>query len=303
MASFAHDGRRLAYTVYGDGARTTVLLPGMLLSQRMHVPLARALADRGNRVVTLDLLGHGKSERPRDMRCYSMAQFAGQTLALLDHLELEEAVVGGTSLGANVTLSLASVAPQRVRGMLLEMPVLDNALLGCALAFTPLLATLTFGERLMQGVGWLARAVPSEGIPFLADVALDALRQDPGPSAAVVQGLLFGNVAPPASERARLQAPALVIGHRRDPIHPFSDADALARELPDGRLLNANSIIELRMRPDRLTAEIAAFVERCWASRRARRQRGSRPRHAASRRRTPAGSANRARGVGVDSSA
>jgi pimeloyl-ACP methyl ester carboxylesterase len=288
VAYFTHDGRRLAYTVYGDGPRAVVLLPGMLLSQRMHVPLARTLADRGNRVVTLDLLGHGKSDRPRDMRAYSMPQFAGQTLALLDHLEIEQAVVGGTSLGANVTLCVASVAPQRVRAMLLEMPVLDNALLGCVIAFTPLLVALTFGERVMRMVQAAARAVPSDGMPFLADVGLDTLRQDPGPSASVVQGVLFGSVAPPASERRRLEAPALVIGHRRDPIHPFSDADGLARELPRGELLNANSIIELRLSPDRLTAEIAGFVERCWKPR-ARRSRRSPATGASPDARSPAG--------------
>ena len=36
--------------------------------------------------------------------------------------------IGGTSLGANVSLEVADAAPERVRGLLLEMPVLDNAL-------------------------------------------------------------------------------------------------------------------------------------------------------------------------------
>lgn len=285
MASFRHDGHRLAYTIYGDGTPTTVLLPGILLSQRMHVPVARALADRGNRVITLDLLGHGKSDRPRDMRCYSMRQFADQTIALLDHLEVDEAVVGGTSLGANVSLAVASMAPERLRGMVLEMPVLDNALLGCMIAFTPLLIALTFGEPVMRGVRALARAVPSQGVPFLADVGLDALRQDPGPSAAVMQGILFNRVAPPASERATFQAPALVIGHRRDPVHPFSDADGLARELPHAQLIDANSIIELRLSPERLTGEIAAFIDSCWTPSPPRRKRAARPRARPSRKR------------------
>ncbi len=279
MPYFRHDGLRLAYTVYGDGARTTVLLPGMLLSQRMHVPLARSLADRGNRVITLDLLGHGKSDRPRDMRRYSMGQFAEQTIALLDHLEVEQSVIGGTSLGANVSLTVASMAPERLSGMLLEMPVLDNALLGCMIAFTPLLVALTFGEPVMRAFQALARAVPSGGIPFLADVGLDAVRQDPGPSAAVIQGILFNRVAPPASERSTFAAPALVIGHRRDPVHPFSDADGLAHELPNAELIDANSIIELRLRPERLTGEIAAFIKNCWKP--------SRPRRDATRRRRP----------------
>ncbi len=64
--------------------------------------------------------------------------------------------------------------------------------------------------------------------------------------------------------RQTFEAPALVIGHPRDPLHPFSDADMLAAELPGGRLIDANSIIELRVSPERLTRKIAAFVEECW---------------------------------------
>ncbi len=65
---------------------------------------------------------------------YGMTFFAQEVLGLLDHLGVDEAVVGGTSLGANATLEVASLAPERVRGMVVEMPVLDNALLACAVA-------------------------------------------------------------------------------------------------------------------------------------------------------------------------
>ena len=63
--------------------------------------------------------------------------------------------------------------------------------------------------------------------------------------------------------RQSFEAPALVIGHPRDPVHPFSDADMLAAELPNGRLIDANSIIELRVSPERLTRKIAEFVDEC----------------------------------------
>jgi pimeloyl-ACP methyl ester carboxylesterase len=264
LSHFDYNGQRLAYTVYGTGANTTVLMPGLLLSQKMQTPLARHLARRGNRVVTFDPLGHGASDRPRDMWRYSMSLFAEQLLALLDHLELEQAVVGGTSLGANITLELAALAPERLRGMVIEMPVLDNAIPACAAAFTPLLFALTFGEPVMRAVAGAARAVPRDRVPFLLELGLDWFSQDPGPSGAVLQGIIFGRTAPHRSQRKTFEAPALVIGHPRDPVHPFSDADMLAHELPNARLIDANSIIELRVRPERLTAKIADFVEECW---------------------------------------
>jgi pimeloyl-ACP methyl ester carboxylesterase len=264
---FEHEGRRLAYTVYGEGPRTTVLLHGLLLSQKMHRPLARALAREGNRVVTLDLLGHGRSDRPRDMGAYSMPFFGEQVIGLLDHLEVDEAVLAGTSLGANATLEAAAAHPERVRGMVVEMPVLDNALLGCAIAFTPLMCALTFGEPVMKGVSWITRKVPTGGF-WGADVLLDTVRQQPGPSAAVLQGLFFGRVAPHRDIRRTIAAPALVIGHDRDPVHPFSDSDALVEELPNARLLRADSLLELRLTPERLTTEITQFLDACWKPRR-----------------------------------
>src|SRR3954447_4975529 len=100
MPSFEFEGQRLAYTEYGHGPRVTLLLHGLLFSQRMHRPLAEHLASHGHRVITLDLLGHGRSDQPDDLSRYSMPFFAQQAVALLDHLEVDQAVVGGTSLGA-----------------------------------------------------------------------------------------------------------------------------------------------------------------------------------------------------------
>jgi pimeloyl-ACP methyl ester carboxylesterase len=271
MPTFEHAGYELAYTEYGEGPRITILLHGLLLSQRMHARLAEALADRGNHVITLDLLGHGVSDRPAEMIRYSMPEFGREVIALLDHLGLEEAVVMGTSLGANVALEAAAYAPDRLRGMVIEMPVLDSALLGCALAFTPLMVALTFGEPVMRAISRGASAIPR--LPWQFDFVLDTIRQDPRPSASVLQGLFFGRTAPPTAERRTLTAPALVIGHQHDIVHPFSDAGMLAEELPNGRLLQASSILELRLAPERLTDEIATFIAECWKPRTARRPR------------------------------
>jgi pimeloyl-ACP methyl ester carboxylesterase len=199
MPSFSQAGGRIDYQEFGAGPRVCVLIHGLLLSKRMHEPLAEDLASRGNRVITVDLL------------------------------------------------------------------------LGCAIAFTPLMAGLTFGRPVMSLVQRAACAVPSRRVPFLADVMLDTVRQDPRPSAAVLQGLFFARVAPPSDERKTFEAPALVIGHRRDPVHPFSDAGMLVDELPNGRLLMADSILDLRLSPDRLAGEIAGFLDECWARRKRRR--------------------------------
>jgi pimeloyl-ACP methyl ester carboxylesterase len=287
MPFFKVEGQRLAYTEYGGGpaavtgtggrgrtarsapaaGRPLILLHGLLLSQEMHRPLAEDLAARGNRVITLDLLGHGHSDRPRDMWRYSMAGFGREVIALMDHLGIDEAVVMGTSLGANAALEVAAASPQRLRGLVVEMPVLDNGLLGSALAFTPLLVALTFGEPAMKLLARGARAVPRRLLPHYGNVMLDVVRQDPGPGGALLQGLFFGRIAPPRSERSTFTTPTLILGHGRDPVHPFSDAGMLAREMPNSRLIEADSLVELRMQPERLTGEIADFLDDVWRAR------------------------------------
>jgi pimeloyl-ACP methyl ester carboxylesterase len=277
MQTFEHEGHQLAYTEYGEGTRACVLVHGLLLNQEMHRPLAEELAARGNRVITLDLLGHGASDRPPDMWKYSMPFYGRQVVALLDHLELDEAVLLGTSLGANTALEVASQAPERLRGMVIEMPVLDNALLSSALAFTPLLVALTFGAPIYRAVAAVARRVPRRPVPLLGRIGLDAISLDPKPSAALLQGVFFGRTAPHRDERRTFTTPTLVLGHRRDPVHPFSDAGMLAEELPNARLIEANSILELRLAPERLTSEIAGFLAECWKPRKAAGNRRARP--------------------------
>jgi pimeloyl-ACP methyl ester carboxylesterase len=258
MGELRYEGHRIEYDSYGQGERVLVLVHGLLMNRRMFEPLGQELARRGNRVVCVDLLGHGRSDRPEDLRLYSMPLFARQVAALLDHLDQPSAVVGGTSLGANVALELATRHPHRVRGLFIEMPVLDNALPAVAAAFAPLLVGLRLGRPAFELVSQLTSAIPRSN--YLIDIGLDWVRQRPGPSGAVLEGLLLGETAPHREERLGIEHPALIVGHPRDPLHPFSDSGMLAEELPNGRLVEASSILEWRLKPKRLTGELAAFL-------------------------------------------
>lgn len=263
MPQFEHQGRRIAYDVHGDGERALVLIHGLLMNRHMFDRLAPAMAVHGNRVIIVDLLGHGESDRPLEMVNYAMPFFAQQVIGLLDHLEVPRAVIGGTSLGANTSLTIARMAPERVRGMMVEMPVLDNALLGVSVIFTPILLGLRFGEPLLRRTAALTRRIPRSN--YMLDVWLDLARQDPAPSAALLEGLFLGSGAPHHDERVKMHQPTLVIGHRADPLHPFSDSGMLAEELPNARLIEANSILEWRLSPKRLDRELAAFLDDVWA--------------------------------------
>jgi len=264
IGQFFHDGHRLEYTEYGAGDRWVVLVHGQLMPRRMHQPLARKLAGSGAHVVTVDLLGHGRSDRPADPLLYSMTAFGEQVIGLLDHLGADRAILGGTSLGANVSLEAAVIAPERVQGLLVEMPVLDNAVEAGILAFAPLLFVSRFLPFAVTGVRMLSRAVPRGVVPFWVGIGLDTLDQRPAAMAATVHGLFFGRVAPSSRQRRAIDAPALVVGHTRDPIHPAADAEMLAEELVGARFVAARSILEWRVAPDRLDDLAIGFVTECY---------------------------------------
>lgn len=256
--TFTYREHRISFRTFGAGDRDLVLIHGLLMNRHMFDRLAPELAARGNRVTCIDLLGHGESDEPEQVSLYSMSSFANQVAALLDHMELETAVIGGTSLGANVSLEFAVRHPERTRGLFVEMPVLDNALSAAAVAFTPVLALSQLGAPLLEVISALARKVPRSH--YLIDIGLDWVRRDPRSSACVLQGLLLGRACPPREERCQITAPTLVVGHPRDPIHPFSDSDGLVNELVNARLYDANSILEWRLNPGRLTDVLAEFL-------------------------------------------
>jgi pimeloyl-ACP methyl ester carboxylesterase len=261
--SLEWEGRRLAYETHGEGDRLLVLLHGLLMDARLNRGLARALAARGHRVVLLDLLGHGHSDKPRHAAEYRMDVYADQVVGLLDHLRADRAVIGGISLGANVSLHVAARHPELVQGLVLEMPVLERAVPAAALTFVPTLLAVHYALPLARAVNRVALRLSRTGNDMVGGL-LAPLASPPEVTAAVLHGILVGPTAPTIDERRGIAAPALVLGHRADLIHPFSDAEALARQLPDARLVGAHNILELRLRPRRLVDEIDRFCVDVW---------------------------------------
>ncbi len=261
---FEHKGRRVAYRELGSGPRVIVLVHGLLMDVRMFTKLAPMLAGAGNRVILADMPGHGFSAQPHDMGHYSMPHFGRDVIALLDHLGVEQAVVGGTSLGANISLEAAAFAPERVRALMVEMPVLESGIAAAGAAFVPLALALRVNPLGMDLLARVARLVPRTH--WIVDMGLDTARRDPKASLAVLDGLTFGRIAPPREIRQKLMQPAFIVGHIADPIHPFSDADMLAAEMSQGRLFEAKSIAEWRIKPKRLDDALCRFLDEVWTT-------------------------------------
>lgn len=269
------EGHRLAYNTYGRGKRAVILIHGLLMSQRMQKALAEALAEDGNMCVTVDLAGHGESDP--HLYNWDIARYAEAMKALIDDLELEQVVLIGTSLGANISLQVATDYPDRVRGMVIEMPALENAMIGGALLFGPFAALGDWAEPVARVFASAMRRIPEVPLPFGASILLDLAKRDPRTTVDVLKGLFYGQIAPTQEQRREIEQPVLVIGHKYDPIHPFNDAKDLAELLPDARLIEATSVVELRLLPARLTREVIGFVDECWRPQVVGKKNGSRP--------------------------
>src|SRR3569832_2416438 len=84
-------GRKIAYREYGAGPRVVVLTHGLLMDNRMYARVAPAIAAAGNRVITVDMLGHGEADQPHDKTTNTKQQNKHEDQAQHDHQQVPQA--------------------------------------------------------------------------------------------------------------------------------------------------------------------------------------------------------------------
>ena len=87
-----------------------------------RLPLGVYRPPPGVRLIGMDFRGHGETRPLGDEAKLRIECLADDLVALLDHLEIDRAVVGGISLGAAVSANLALRHPERVLGLVLSRP-------------------------------------------------------------------------------------------------------------------------------------------------------------------------------------
>jgi pimeloyl-ACP methyl ester carboxylesterase len=102
----------------GAGDRTVVLVHGLGARADRWSRTLPAVAQAGYRAVAADLPGHGFADKDGAF-AHGVPGYAAFLLGLLDALEIERAVLVGTSLGGHVAAALACEQPQRVAGLML----------------------------------------------------------------------------------------------------------------------------------------------------------------------------------------
>ena len=243
-----------------------VLAHGLLMNRRMYTRLGPEMAAADGRVICVDLLGHGGSDRPTDLRPYAMPAFGDQVAALLDHLELERPVVGGTSLGANVGARVRDAGSPSARGACSSRCRCSTTRWSPSRSsFTPILRRPPLGAPGLFGV--------AAGSPTASPAATTSSTWGSTGSAGDPRSSTGGARGP--APRPHRPAPGGARGDRgpgadhRPPLRPDPPLHRLRRCSPErcsaGRLVDANSILEWRLSPGRLDGELDRFLDEVWA--------------------------------------
>ncbi|WP_165190224.1 alpha/beta fold hydrolase [Caulobacter soli] len=118
MPFVSHRGQRIHYTVEGSGP-LVVLQHGLFMDAASWKAngIIDALAGR-HRVVCVDSLGHGLSDKPAEARLYDQDQRAGDLAAVIDALGEDRAAVFGYSMGAWMAVGLAKHYPHKISSLI-----------------------------------------------------------------------------------------------------------------------------------------------------------------------------------------
>ena len=117
MATLNRDGVNIYYEDHGSGP-PVLLSHGYSATTRMWAGQVEAFKNR-YRVITWDMRGHGQSDSPGDPSAYSEAATCDDMAAILSHLGIESAVIGGLSLGGYMSLAFHLAHPEMTRALML----------------------------------------------------------------------------------------------------------------------------------------------------------------------------------------
>jgi len=222
-----------------------------------------------------DFRGHGQSELG-PVQSLSIATLASDLEALLNHLELEQSIVGGISLGAAVALRLAVEHPHRCRALIISRPAWTVGQMNARArqAYALVADLLAVGDwrssasdalehsDILQSLDALcpdaAKSLRGQlrsvlNNPEMRDHAITRLQQLPASTGLGDQGMSLSLV----------RCPTLILAAEGDPFHPFDYACFLAKSLPNCRLVQITPKSALDDRPhlEEVDMEIGRFLQ------------------------------------------
>ncbi len=266
MPNATVNGVDLHYEVSGTGP-TLVWLHGLMGSierSRTFAENMDGLIERGVQLVAYDARGHGESGFTANEADYSWAAHAEGMRALMDELGIERACVGGGSMGAGVSIAFVLAHPARVDKLVLIAPPPLADTIGVAQQVFGALATLIESMGVEQAIEAVMQLPEYTALrnsdPAQYELMRDwLLSQYPRAVIYAIRGLLHG---PPLPEErfGEIRAPALIVAHPDDSVHPQSTAERLHEAIAGSRLIVAPDQHYYREHHGELVEIVAAFL-------------------------------------------
>ena len=211
------------------GDRVLVYLHGLLLDSVRTAGWPRTWPTPGTGWSCSTCPATGLSDKPRQAAAHRMDAYARRVIGLLDHLEVDRRRGRGDVARRRRHPAWSPWPPERLSGMVLEMPVLERPPRSPPCSSRRSWRPPTTPPRCL-------RAIDRAGPPRPADPpgpARPGVRRRssssprrPWPSSTASSSARWPR---PPSSGAKMTMPALVIGHRVDLLHPFGDATRLAQ--------------------------------------------------------------------------
>ncbi len=234
MAEFLHDGIRFHYREEGDG------IPFFFqhgLGADLAQPFSLCKPPAGIRLIAFDARAHGKTTPVGPEEKISLGTFADDLGALMDHLAIREAIVGGISMGAAITLNFTLRHPSRVLGLVQSRPAwLDAPNPWNVTMFSLVTECVRRYGRIEGKERFLHSAEYIETLAKWPDVANSLAGQFDNPvveeAAFKFERIIRDTPSHDRLEWMKIRVPTLVLANRFDPIHPFEFGTEMQRLIP-----------------------------------------------------------------------
>jgi pimeloyl-ACP methyl ester carboxylesterase len=258
MSHFENQGIRFHYELVGEGF-PLILNHG--LGGDLEHPKGIFGGVQGFQTLYWDCRGHGQTEPVGPPEGFSFARFAEDLNDLVSHLGIDQAVVGGISMGAALSTRFALNHPEKVRALLLIRPAwLDRP-------NPPPLEMAKMAANLLETKG-VQGALEDEktfcGIPESFHCAFRDQITKP-----LAYERRFRLERMPASspisdwsEVERIECPTLVIGNDQDPVHPLEYARTWVEKLPTSRFAQVTSkLVDLELHEREVREAVVGFLD------------------------------------------
>lgn len=261
MGQFIHNSITFHYEVKGEGL-PFIFLHG-LGNDHTHAFNTMEIRD-GVQLISLDQHGHGTSGYDWDHMNFDT--MADDVVALADHLGLERFLVGGISMGAGVSVNLATRYPKRLLGAVLIRPAWMD------------------GPMDPDFIRWFAKAYEyinqEDGLrkyqqdPLVQRVCADWGLPDNGNGYFESESCHRMNkkflIMPPSQpiahrdQLAQIDLPVLVISCHDDPIHPFAYGQWYADQIPGAQFVEVPAkAVDAQGYRDQLNGSIYGWLDTC----------------------------------------